>query len=190
MANPAGPQCRAVDDAIEVTFWWRDPADETRSPIVVWLYHRRDRPPSDARARPTLLAAPTHGSGALRCPTADPTDDDEVSLSADAPDRAATRRLAQTAAGDSRSAEPAQLAGGRGHGVSARDAAGPAQPAGTRLMRRILPPVALSGAARRATIAGSGSTPPARLSTRNAAAGDPARRPILGRACRWSPLAA
>ncbi|MCS5874003.1 hypothetical protein LN650_23645 [Klebsiella pneumoniae subsp. pneumoniae] len=34
-------------------------------------------------------------------------------------------------------------------------------------MRRILPPVALSGAARVwATIAGSGSTPPARLSTR------------------------
>nr|VXZ87372.1 Uncharacterised protein [Klebsiella pneumoniae] len=26
VANPAGPQCRAVDDAIEVTFWWRDPA--------------------------------------------------------------------------------------------------------------------------------------------------------------------
>ncbi|MDT1888718.1 enterochelin esterase, partial [Acinetobacter baumannii] len=35
-----GPQSRAVDDAIEVTFWWRDPAgDETRSPRRrVWLY--------------------------------------------------------------------------------------------------------------------------------------------------------
>ena len=35
-----GPQSRAVDDAIEVTFWWRDPAgDETCSPHRrVWLY--------------------------------------------------------------------------------------------------------------------------------------------------------
>ncbi len=43
----------------------------------------------------------------------------------------------------------------------------PRSPAGTSLMRRILPPDALGGAARVwATIAGSGSTPPARPSTR------------------------
>ncbi|MGW8241322.1 enterochelin esterase domain-containing protein, partial [Klebsiella pneumoniae] len=50
-----GPQCRAVDDAIEVTFWWRDPAgDETCSPHRrVWLYitgvtdhHQNARPQS------------------------------------------------------------------------------------------------------------------------------------------------
>ncbi len=55
VANPAGPQCRAVDDAIEVTFWWRDPAgDETCSPHRrVWLYitgvtdhHQNARPQS------------------------------------------------------------------------------------------------------------------------------------------------
>ncbi|MGW8070828.1 enterochelin esterase domain-containing protein, partial [Klebsiella pneumoniae] len=50
-----GPQCRAVDGAIEVTFWWRDPAgDETCSPHRrVWLYitgvtdhHQNARPQS------------------------------------------------------------------------------------------------------------------------------------------------
>ncbi len=56
VANPrGGPQCRAVDDAIEVTFWWRDPAgDETCSPHRrVWLYitgvtdhHQNARPQS------------------------------------------------------------------------------------------------------------------------------------------------
>ncbi len=68
----------------------------------------------------------------------------------------------------------------------------PRSPAGTRLMRRILPPVALSGAARVwATIAGSGSTPPARLSTRKrgrwrscSTASSGPSMPV------WSPLAA
>ncbi|PAT28391.1 hypothetical protein CJ430_22305 [Klebsiella pneumoniae] len=66
-----GPQCRAVDDAIEVTFWWRDPAgDETCSPHRrVWLYitgvtdhHQNARPQSLQR-----LPGTTPGSGALRC---------------------------------------------------------------------------------------------------------------------------
>lgn len=52
-----GPQCRAVDDAIEVTFWWRDPAgdEDLLSPSSgMALYHRRDRPPSECA---TAIAA-------------------------------------------------------------------------------------------------------------------------------------
>ncbi len=53
VANP-GPQCRAVDDAIEVTFWWRDPAGmKPALPSSVWLYitgvtdhHQNARPQS------------------------------------------------------------------------------------------------------------------------------------------------
>ncbi|QEP92568.1 DUF3327 domain-containing protein [Klebsiella pneumoniae] len=91
-------------------------------------------------------------------------------FSADAPDRALLRegwrKLLPRAIADP--LNPHSWLGGRGHGVSATEMPqAPRSPAGTRLMRHILPPVALSGAARVwATIAGSGSTPPARLSTR------------------------
>ena len=98
-----GPQCRAVDDAIEVTFWWRDPAgDETRSPHRrVWLYitgvtdhHQNARPQSlqrlpgtDAWFWRTTLSPTWRGS---YCFIPSDRDDDfspEV-FSADAPDRA------------------------------------------------------------------------------------------------------
>lgn len=157
--------------------------DETRSPHRrVWLYitgvtdhHQNARPQSLQR-----LPGPTPGSGALRCrrPRGSycfiPSDrDDDFSpevFSADAPDRALLRegwrKLLPRAIADP--LNPHSWRGGRGHGVSALEIPqAPRSPAGTRLMRRILPPVALSGAARVwATIAGSGSTPPARLSTR------------------------
>lgn len=101
-----GPQCRAVDDAIEVTFWWRDPAgDETHSPRRrVWLYitgvtdhHQNARPQSltrlpgtDAWSWRTTLSPTWRGS---YCFIPSDRDDDfspEV-FSADAPDRALLR---------------------------------------------------------------------------------------------------
>lgn len=205
-----GPQCRAVDDAIEVTFWWRDPAgDETRSPHRrVWLYitgvtdhHQNARPQSlqrlpgtDAWFWRTTLSPTWRGS---YCFIPSDRDDDfspEV-FSADAPDRALLRegwrKLLPRAIADP--LNPHSWRGGRGHGVSALEMPqAPRSLAGTRLMRHILPPVALSGAARVwATIAGSGSTPPARLSTRKrgrwrscSTASSGPSMPV------WSPLAA
>jgi arabinoxylan arabinofuranohydrolase len=101
-----GPQCRAVDGAIEVTFWWRDPAgDETHSPRRrVWLYitgvtdhHQNARPQSlqrlpgtDAWFWRTTLSPTWRGS---YCFIPSDRDDDfspEV-FSADAPDRALLR---------------------------------------------------------------------------------------------------
>ncbi len=168
-----GPQCRAVDDAIEVTFWWRDPAgDETRSPHRrVWLYitgvtdhHQNARPQSlqrlpgtDAWFWRTTLSPTWRGS---YCFIPSDRDDDfspEV-FSADAPDRALLRegwrKLLPRAIADP--LNPHSWRGGRGHGVSALVMPqAPRSLAGTRLMRHILPPVALSGAARVwATIAG------------------------------------
>ncbi len=206
-----GPQCRAVDDAIEVTFWWRDPAgDETRSPHRrVWLYitgvtdhHQNARPQSlqrlpgtDAWFWRTTLSPTWRGS---YCFIPSDRDDDfspEV-FSADAPDRALLRegwrKLLPRAIADPLN----RTAGGRTAAMACppwRCRRPPRSLAGTRLMRHILPPVALSGAARVwATIAGSGSTPPARLSTRKRG-----RWPILldansgPRACRcrsrWPP---
>lgn len=158
--------------------------DETRSPHRrVWLYitgvtdhHQNARPQSlqrlpgtDAWFWRTTLSPTWRGS---YCFIPSDRDDDfspEV-FSADAPDRALLRegwrKLLPRAIADP--LNPHSWRGGRGHGVSALEMPqAPRSLAGTRLMRRILPPVALSGAARVwATIAGSGSTPPARLSTR------------------------
>ncbi len=125
--------------------------------------------------------------------------DDDFSpevFSADAPDRALLRegwrKLLPRAIADP--LNPHSWRGGRGHGVSALEMPqAPRSPAGTGLMRRILPPVVLSGAARVwATIAGSGSTPPGE-------AVDPQTRPLAilldGQFWAesmpvWSPLAA
>ncbi|HHS6023990.1 TPA: enterochelin esterase domain-containing protein, partial [Klebsiella pneumoniae] len=131
-----GPQCRAVDDAIEVTFWWRDPAgDETCSPHRrVWLYitgvtdhHLNARPQSlqrlpgtDAWFWRTTLSPTWRGS---YCFIPSDRDDDfspEV-FSADAPDRALLcegwRKLLPRAIADP--LNPHSWRGGRGHGVSA-----------------------------------------------------------------------
>ncbi|MCS6036078.1 DUF3327 domain-containing protein [Klebsiella pneumoniae subsp. pneumoniae] len=159
--------------------------DETRSPHRrVWLYitgvtdhHQNARPQSlqrlpgtDAWFWRTTLSPTWRGSYCFI-----PSDrDDDFSPRCSAlmrPDRALLRegwrKLLPRAIADP--LNPHSWRGGtRPWRVRPGDAAGPrADPAGTRLMRRILPPVALSGAARVwATIAGSGSTPPARLSTR------------------------
>ncbi|VFS41298.1 Ferric enterobactin esterase [Serratia liquefaciens] len=141
-----GPQCRAVDDAIEVTFWWRDPAgDETRSPHRrVWLYitgvtdhHQNARPQSlqrlpgtDAWFWRTTLSPTWRGS---YCFIPSDRDDDfspEV-FSADAPDRALLRegwrKLLPRAIADP--LNPHSWRGGRGHGVSALEMPqAPAQP--------------------------------------------------------------
>ncbi|HIB8570707.1 TPA: enterochelin esterase [Klebsiella pneumoniae] len=141
-----GPQCRAVDDAIEVTFWWWDPAgDETRSPHRrVWLYitgvtdhHQNARPQSlqrlpgtDAWFWRTTLSPTWRGS---YCFIPSDRDDDfspEV-FSADAPDRALLRegwrKLLPRAIADP--LNPHSWQGGRGHGVSALEMPqAPAQP--------------------------------------------------------------
>ena len=141
-----GPQCRAVDDAIEVTFWWRDPAgDETCSPHRrVWLYitgvtdhHQNARPQSlqrlpgtDAWFWRTTLSPTWRGS---YCFIPSDRDDDfspEV-FSADAPDRALLRegwrKLLPRAIADP--LNPHSWRGGRGHGVSALEMPqAPAQP--------------------------------------------------------------
>ena len=141
-----GPQCRAVDDAIEVTFWWRDPAgDETHSPRRrVWLYitgvtdhHQNARPQSltrlpgtDAWSWRTTLSPTWRGS---YCFIPSDRDDDfspEV-FSADAPDRALLRegwrKLLPRAIADP--LNPHSWQGGRGHGVSALEMPqAPAQP--------------------------------------------------------------
>ncbi|EIY5152808.1 enterochelin esterase [Klebsiella variicola] len=141
-----GPQCRAVDGAIEVTFWWRDPAgDETRSPRRrVWLYitgvtdhHQNARPQSltrlpgtDAWSWRTTLSPTWRGS---YCFIPSDRDDDfspEV-FSADAPDRALLRegwrKLLPRAIADP--LNPHSWQGGRGHGVSALEMPqAPAQP--------------------------------------------------------------
>ncbi|WP_116397535.1 enterochelin esterase, partial [Klebsiella quasipneumoniae] len=141
-----GPQSRAVDDAIEVTFWWRDPAgDETRSPRRrVWLYitgvtdhHQNARPQSlqrlpgtDAWCWRTTLSPTWRGS---YCFIPSDRDDDfspEV-FSADKPDRALLRegwrKLLPRAIADP--LNPHSWRGGRGHGVSALEMPqAPAQP--------------------------------------------------------------
>ncbi|VDC09022.1 Enterochelin esterase [Klebsiella pneumoniae] len=141
-----GPQCRAVDGAIEVTFWWRDPAgDETCSPHRrVWLYitgvtdhHQNARPQSlqrlpgtDAWFWRTTLSPTWRGS---YCFIPSDRDDDfspEV-FSADAPDRALLRegwrKLLPRAIADP--LNPHSWRGGRGHGVSALEMPqAPAQP--------------------------------------------------------------
>ena len=141
-----GPQSRAVDDAIEVTFWWRDPAgDETRSPRRrVWLYitgvtdhHQNARPQSlqrlpgtDAWFWRTTLSPTWRGS---YCFIPSDRDDDfspEV-FSADKPDRALLRegwrKLLPRAIADP--LNPHSWRGGRGHGVSALEMPqAPAQP--------------------------------------------------------------
>ncbi|HCC2476439.1 TPA: enterochelin esterase [Klebsiella variicola] len=141
-----GPQCRAVDDAIEVTFWWRDPAgDETYSPRRrVWLYitgvtdhHQNARPQSltrlpgtDAWSWRTTLSPTWRGS---YCFIPSDRDDDfspEV-FSADAPDRALLRegwrKLLPRAIADP--LNPHSWQGGRGHGMSALEMPqAPAQP--------------------------------------------------------------
>lgn len=171
------------------------------------LYHRRDRPPSECasaiaatspRDRRLVLAHYAVADLARQLLFIPSDRDDDFSpevFSADAPDRALLRegwrKLLPRAIADP--LNPHSWRGGRGHGVSALEMPqAPRSPAGTRLMRRILPPVALSGAARVwATIAGSGSTPPARLSTRKrgrwrscSTASSGPSMPV------WSPLAA
>lgn len=140
--TPRGPQCRAVDGAIEVTFWVDPAGDETCSPHRrgMALYHRRDRPPSECAS---AIAATSPGTDAWFWRTTPsptrrgsyrfiPSDrDDDFSpevFSADAPvtARCYAKAGATAAAGDSRSAEPAQLAGRtRPWRVRPGDAAGP-----------------------------------------------------------------
>ena len=131
-----GPQCRAVDDAIEVTFWWRDPAgDETCSPHRrVWLYitgvtdhHQNARPQSLERIPDTDVwqwqgeFSPEWRGSYCFIPSKNENDFADAVFEGEQPDRMALRegwrKLLPHAVSDPLNAQ--SWRGGRGHAVSA-----------------------------------------------------------------------
>ena len=131
-----GPQCRAVDDAIEVTFWWRDPAGTQKTSSVkrVWLYvtgvtdhHQNARPQSLERIPDTNVwqwqgeFSPEWRGSYCFIPSENENDFADTVFEGELPDRMALRegwrRLLPHAVSDP--LNPQSWRGGRGHAVSA-----------------------------------------------------------------------